>query len=496
MDEEQSTPASRDPGARRQELVGEPTRRTLDQGLVPQDVAEPVGAYAVHTRVERDQGDELAGQAGELHLVGAVHPAHESDGRGTPGEDEPAPVELRQRQQRGVREDMLDAGPTEGAQKDQPLRTARNRLAERELRIALVLLRGEHSDLDPPLPQGRDGGGCQRVAVADDQVGYEAELLRAQRAAVRGDDESRCLAGEQAIEDRGPRRIAVRDDDRGVVMSCRFDQLWPASVCGGDGGGSWTPFAGTNQIRFRGSAAVPALSAPHRRSPVPFFDCPQYYSEHPRPTTTVAPTPAVVPPERARARARLAPVPDQQVHAAHQRVLDAAARKGIELDIRTFPETTHTAEDAASAVGAAVGQIVKSLVFVAERDGRLEPFLVLVSGANRVDVARLAAVLGEPDVRRANAREAGELTGFVIGGIPPMGHARTMRVVMDPDLGRFPLVWAAAGTQNAVFAVPPATLRILANATVAPIALGEDQGVERGVSASGGPAEVSAATGA
>jgi len=78
-------------------------------------------------------------------------------------------------------------------------------------------------------------------------------------------------------------------------------------------------------------------------------------------------------------------------------------------------------------------------------------------------------VLGEPDVRRATAREAHELTGYSIGGIPPFGHPSSVRVVMDPDLGRFEVVWAAAGTATAVFPVPPATLRLLANATVAPI---------------------------
>ena len=111
---------------------------------------------------------------------------------------------------------------------------------------------------------------------------------------------------------------------------------------------------------------------------------------------------------------------------------------------------------------------MKSLVFVAPADGGgLEPILCLVSGPNRVDLALLAAVTSEPDVRRATAREARELTGFTIGGIPPIGHARPMRVMMDPDLGRFQVVWAAAGTENAVFPVPPATLRSLANATVA-----------------------------
>jgi prolyl-tRNA editing enzyme YbaK/EbsC (Cys-tRNA(Pro) deacylase) len=163
-------------------------------------------------------------------------------------------------------------------------------------------------------------------------------------------------------------------------------------------------------------------------------------------------------------------VPDDP-HPAHLRVLEAAARKGVVVDIVTFPESTHTAAEAAHAVGAELGQIVKSLVFVAPDDeGRLQPIVVLASGANRVDVARLAAVVGESGIRRATAREATELTGFVIGGIAPVGHIRPVRVIMDPDLGRFTTVWAAAGTQNAVFEVPPATLRMLANAIVAPIA--------------------------
>lgn len=163
-------------------------------------------------------------------------------------------------------------------------------------------------------------------------------------------------------------------------------------------------------------------------------------------------------------------MPEPTDHAGVRRVIDAAARKGVTLEVRTFAESTHTAEQAAAAVGAELGQIVKSLVFVVpSEDGGLEPILCLVSGPNRVDIARLGAVLGEPDVRRATAREAGELTGFSIGGIPPIGHPRPVRVVMDPDLGRFPVVWAAAGTPTAVFPVPPATLRTLANANVAPI---------------------------
>jgi prolyl-tRNA editing enzyme YbaK/EbsC (Cys-tRNA(Pro) deacylase) len=162
-------------------------------------------------------------------------------------------------------------------------------------------------------------------------------------------------------------------------------------------------------------------------------------------------------------------VPETTDHAGIQRVRDAAARKGVILDVTVFDKSTHTAEEAAAAVGAELGQIVKSLVFVAPGEDGPEPILCLVAGHNRVDLARLAAVTGERDVRRATAREADDLTGFSIGGIPPIGHATTMRVIMDPDLGRYQTVWAAAGTPSAVFPVPPATLRTLANATVAPI---------------------------
>lgn len=158
-------------------------------------------------------------------------------------------------------------------------------------------------------------------------------------------------------------------------------------------------------------------------------------------------------------------------HAAVRRVVDAAAKKGVELDITVFDESTHTAEEAARALGAELGQIVKSLVFVSTRDdATVEPILCLVSGPNRVDLARLAAVLARPDVRRATAREANQLTGYTIGGIPPIGHDRRIRVIMDPDLGRYETVWAAAGLPTAVFPVTPATLRMLADANVAPIA--------------------------
>jgi prolyl-tRNA editing enzyme YbaK/EbsC (Cys-tRNA(Pro) deacylase) len=167
-----------------------------------------------------------------------------------------------------------------------------------------------------------------------------------------------------------------------------------------------------------------------------------------------------------------------------QRVLDAAQRKGVTLDVVSFDDSTHTAQDAARAVGAELGQIVKSIVFVADRDEGPEPCLVLVSGVNRVDLSLLSAVLTEPRMRRATAIEAHELTGFSIGGIPPFGHVRPIRTIMDPDLGRYETVWAAAGTANAVFPMTPATLRVMSHAVVTEIAARPDE-----PRASSGPAQ-------
>ena len=142
---------------------------------------------------------------------------------------------------------------------------------------------------------------------------------------------------------------------------------------------------------------------------------------------------------------------------------EAARELGLELEIRRFPEGTKTAPDAARAVGSRVGQIVKSLVFMA--DGR--PVLALTSGANRADPARLAAFLGAGEVRRATADEARVATGFTIGGTPPFGFPRPLRAVMDRDLLTYEEVWAAAGTPESVFRITPEALRRAAGAEVA-----------------------------
>lgn len=148
---------------------------------------------------------------------------------------------------------------------------------------------------------------------------------------------------------------------------------------------------------------------------------------------------------------------------AVERFLSEARARGLDLEVREFPEGTKTAADAARAIGCEVGQIVKSVVLVA--DG--EPFVALTSGPNRADTRRLAALLGSAEVRKADANEAREGTGFAIGGTPPFGYPRPLRVVMDRDLLGYEEVWAAAGTPMSVFPIAPETLREAAGAEVA-----------------------------
>jgi prolyl-tRNA editing enzyme YbaK/EbsC (Cys-tRNA(Pro) deacylase) len=137
----------------------------------------------------------------------------------------------------------------------------------------------------------------------------------------------------------------------------------------------------------------------------------------------------------------------------------AATDRGIA--VKAFPQGTRTAVDAARAVGCDVGQIVKSLVFVAGG----EPVVALVSGANRLDERRLAAVAGEP-VAKADPETARLATGYAIGGVPPFGHATDVPVFMDRDLLGYRVVWAAAGRPDSVFEISPERLRELSDATV------------------------------
>lgn len=154
------------------------------------------------------------------------------------------------------------------------------------------------------------------------------------------------------------------------------------------------------------------------------------------------------------------------MHPNVERVVAAAAAAGLSIEVRRFSEETRTAADAARAVGCEVGQIVKSLVFVA--DGA--PVLALVSGAHQLDPQRLAAALGASEVRRATGDEARQATGYAIGGVPPLGHVTTLPVLVDRQLLGHPEVWAAAGLPDAVFPADPVALARAAGAREAELA--------------------------
>ena len=146
-----------------------------------------------------------------------------------------------------------------------------------------------------------------------------------------------------------------------------------------------------------------------------------------------------------------------------RRVQDALAALGCAAEVREMPATTRTAADAAAACGCEVGAIVKSLIFRGADSG--QGILVLTSGANRVHEKRLGRQLGEK-LERADADFVRAATGYAIGGVPPLGHASPMRVVMDQDLHAFPDIWAAAGTPNAVFPTTPGELARLTGAEI------------------------------
>ncbi len=145
------------------------------------------------------------------------------------------------------------------------------------------------------------------------------------------------------------------------------------------------------------------------------------------------------------------------------RVANELRRLGIATQVTEMPASTRTASDAAMGVGCDIGQIVESLVFKSSETG--EPLLVLVSGADRVDEARLAEVAGGK-VERADAGFVRSRTGFAIGGVPPLGHSEAISTYVDERLLAYEVVWAAAGTPNAVFPVNPGDLVRATSATV------------------------------
>jgi prolyl-tRNA editing enzyme YbaK/EbsC (Cys-tRNA(Pro) deacylase) len=132
------------------------------------------------------------------------------------------------------------------------------------------------------------------------------------------------------------------------------------------------------------------------------------------------------------------------MHPTAERFQERLHELGLDVEVRELADSTRTAREAATAVGVEVGQIVKSLVFVDEAG----PLLCLCAGDRRVDPAKLG-----PGARQASGAEVREATGFAIGGVPPVGHERPVRTVVDASLRRFETVWCAGGTPHAVFPV-------------------------------------------
>lgn len=151
-----------------------------------------------------------------------------------------------------------------------------------------------------------------------------------------------------------------------------------------------------------------------------------------------------------------------------ERVRAAAAEAGLTIEVFRMGASTRTAEEAARQCGCAVEQIVKSLVFEGVGSGRL--YLFLVSGADRLDLEKAAALVGEK-LKRADPRKVREETGFAIGGVSPLGHADAIACFADVKLQGYDLVWAAAGAHDAVFSTRPEPLLKAARATVADIAV-------------------------
>jgi len=145
------------------------------------------------------------------------------------------------------------------------------------------------------------------------------------------------------------------------------------------------------------------------------------------------------------------------------RVMKTALDNGLRLELSEYPTGTRTAQQAASAVGCAVDQIVKSMVFEADR----EILLALTSGCHQVDPKTLAQLADVEKCDRADVDRVREVTGFAIGGVAPFGHKNPIRCWIDPHLITFNRVWAAAGTPRHVFGIDPQQLVDITGAIVA-----------------------------
>ncbi|MBI5346052.1 MAG: YbaK/EbsC family protein [Chlamydiae bacterium] len=149
-----------------------------------------------------------------------------------------------------------------------------------------------------------------------------------------------------------------------------------------------------------------------------------------------------------------------------QSVQDVLSKKGINAKVVELPASTRSAEEAAKAIGCEVAQIIKSLIFRTKHTNK--PILVLVSGVNRVNEKLIAKAVGE-EITKADADFTREVTGFAIGGIPPVGHKQKIETFIDEDLLKLKELWAAAGTPNAVFSLDSSVIVNLTDGKVVAI---------------------------
>jgi len=153
------------------------------------------------------------------------------------------------------------------------------------------------------------------------------------------------------------------------------------------------------------------------------------------------------------------------MHPTAQKFTEVARSFGLDPVVRESASSARTAEEAAEAVGCDVAQIVKSLLFIVND----QPTMVLVSGRNRLDEKKLASLCGvnRKRITRSNAETARAVTGYAIGGVPPFGHDTKLPTYVDEDLEQFDILWAAAGTPHAVFAIAPQDLVRVTDGSVA-----------------------------
>jgi prolyl-tRNA editing enzyme YbaK/EbsC (Cys-tRNA(Pro) deacylase) len=147
---------------------------------------------------------------------------------------------------------------------------------------------------------------------------------------------------------------------------------------------------------------------------------------------------------------------------AVRRLLRDAGAPG---EVRRLPEKAHTAALAAEQLGVEVGQIANSLIF--DADG--SPVLVMTSGRHRVDTDKVARLLGIPALRRADAQFVRVHTSQAIGGVAPVGHPEPIGTLVDIELARYDVVWAAAGHPSTVFPTTYAELLRITSGTAAEV---------------------------